>query len=730
LAARKIRWSFPGPHRPPDPGKGATRICFEGWLMTMATTDIHLLHRLARLYGVEVGFRDYAGCFRQATPQALLAALQGLGAPVHCLADVTAGLRERTREQWERCCEPVVVGWHGAPLHLDLRLPAHAVTAAECSLELENGEVRRLFPDVADLPLLAARVVEGIRYEHRRLPLPPGLPRGYHRLQLYLGKHTAHVLIIVAPRFAHDLAGPDRIWGAFMPLYALHSRRSWGAGDYADLRDLLDWAGSLGGRLVGTLPLLAAFLDEPLVPSPYQPVSRLFWNEFYLDVGAVEEAGRSPGAQRLMESPEFRREIADLQAAPRVDYRRGMAVRRAVLEHCAQTCFAEESGRLSALRRWVAENPATRDYARFRATLEKRGTAWTDWPERMQNGLLEEGDGDPAAERYHLYVQWLTSRQLGSVSLRARENGQMLYLDLPLGVHPAGYDAWRERAAFVPGISTGAPPDAFFAEGQDWEFPPLHPERIREQGYRYYIACLRNHLRYAGLLRLDHVAGLHRLFWVPAGLPASEGVYVRYNAKEFYAVLCLESQRHQAVIVGEDLGIVPGYVRRAMARHRIYRMYVLPFELSGTPGETLRPIRSQSLATLNTHDMAPFASFWLDEKKKGAGVALPLFLARRGHLAVATNRVTSVLQACLAHLAASRAGILLVNLEDLWLERAPQNVPGTTDQHPNWQRKARYGLEKIRGLPGVAPVLRKISRLRNARQIWGMRRAQREGVKK
>lgn len=697
--------------------------------MTVNNPQIRLLHRLARLYGVEVEYTDWEGLRHQASPETLLAVLKGLGAS-DGPADIQDSLRERSRDIWNRCCEPVVAAWEGVPVHLVLRIAA-SPTAAGGRLELEDGEVREFSFDLIACPLLATQVVDGIRYEKRRLLLASELPRGYHRLQLTLGTHTHHALLIVAPRLAHQLpkGGRERLWGAFMPLYALRSERGWGSGDYTDLGNLATWVGSLGGRIVGTLPLSASFLDEPFAPGPYQPVSRLFWNEFYLDVGRVEEIVSSPAARKLMESPEFQREVARLQVEKMVDYRRGMELKRSVLEHCTQTIFNGHSRRLADLHRWTKENPAALDYARFRATIEKQGTTFSAWPERQRKGVLLEGDYDECAARYHQYVQWLASDQLESVSARARETGQMLYLDLPLGVHPAGYDVWRENVAFVQGAGTGAPPDEFFRGGQNWEFPPPHPERVREQGYRYHIACLRNHLRYAGVLRLDHVAGLHRLFWIPKGLPAQDGVYVHYHAGELYAIACLESSRHQAVIVGEDLGTVPRYVRKTMSRHGIYRMYVLPFEFSEMPGEVLRPIPSRCLAALNTHDMAPFASFWREHKKKRAGLELTLFLARHGFLAPPTNNASAVRRACLAYLAASRAGITLVNLEDLWLEQKPQNTPGTSDDHPNWRLKARFDLDKIRRLPGITDGLGEINRLRCATRIKGIRTAQRFGAR-
>lgn len=688
--------------------------------MSISDKQRTLLHELARLYGIRTVYRDTEGRRRPAAPHALLAVLRALGAPVESVSDLGAAVRERRHDWWRRLCEPVIVVWDRRPTAFSLRLSSGvAEKTAECRLQLEDGRLLHRSFRPARLALQRRVCVEGTAYEIRRLVLPGGLPWGYHRMTLHLPPRTAEALVVVAPGRASRLPAGKRIWGGFLPLYALRTGRSGAAGDLTDLEALLDWIGKMGGDMVGTLPLLPNFLDEPFDPSPYAPVSRLFWNEFYLDLHRVEEVCRHPEARALLESPEYRRETAELSGAPLVDYRRGMALKRRVLESCARLFFAGGGRRQEALRRWADTHPRVHDYAAFRAAVEHQGAPWNEWPERMRNGTLQEGDYDPETARYHLYVQWLVDGQFRELSAKARQAGQSLYLDLPLGVHTAGYDVWRERAVFAADCSAGAPPDAFHRDGQDWGFSPLHPERIREQGYRYYIACLRHHLQRAGILRIDHVAGMHRLYWVPRGLSAAEGVYVRYRTEEFFAILTLESWRHRALIVGEDLGTVPDVVRRMMARHGIYGMYVLPFEFTGDFDKVLNPVGNGSLACLNTHDLPPFAAFWqekLTDADRYVRTALPSYLYRQGWLKAPTAKTGAVLGGSLAHLAAGPAGILLVNLEDLWLETAPQNKPGSGEAYPNWRRKAYYALEEFAAMNGIESLLRRINLLRKTRR--------------
>ncbi|MEW6183338.1 MAG: 4-alpha-glucanotransferase [Bacillota bacterium] len=676
----------------------------------MSDTEYRLLRHLARLNRVEAGYRDYTNNRRQASPDALLAALRALGMPVDGMVDVPGVLREYKQAMWRRCLNPVVIAWDKEPARLELRLPAaHTDVTVTCRLSPEKGKTRSWNCRLSHLPVLRGAVVEGVGYVIRALTLPK-LPFGYHRFSLALPGRTCETLVIAAPRQACFLPGGNGlIWGVFSPVYALRSGKSWGAGDLTDLRNLQRWVQTLGGGFVATLPLLSAFLDEPFDPSPYAPVSRLFWNEFYLDVAAIPEIRHCAPAREIIESAPLQADAASLRETADADYRRGMTLKRSVLERLARWHFSGPPRRQAALERWVSEYPAVQDYARFRAATEQRRAGWPSWPERMRKGVIQEGEYDPEVERYHLFVQWLAYRQFKALSMEKRR-GPGLYLDFPLGVHGAGYDVWRERSVFALNASTGAPPDNLFTGGQDWGFPPFHPERLREQGYRYYIDCLRHHFRHAGILRLDHVMGLHHLFWIPSGLPAQEGVYVRYHSEEFYAILALESSRYRTIIVGEDLGTVPRYVRAAMFRHRLLTMYVLPFEFTDDR-KALRPVPARAIASLNTHDMPPFAAFWesLDAESRSALFA---FLNEKGLLEAPTDDAAAVLKACLFYLAASPAPILMVNLEDLWLERAPQNIPGTGADAPNWRRKVLYALDEFARMPEVSAILREISRLR------------------
>jgi 4-alpha-glucanotransferase len=693
-----------------------------------------LLHSVARLYYVQANYRDGLGQMREAPPEAVFATLQALGAPVETMEDLDNAYRQRRQALWQRCIEPVVVVWQDEPIRVRLRVPRQlADTVSNYRIVLESGEA--LDGEFRDDPAFrpAVRDVESISYITRRLIGPAQLPLGYHRLYLRIGDLDLETHLFCAPIQAYAL--PDssaKRWGLFCPLYALQSAQSWGAGDFSDMERLIEFTVELGGHTVATLPLLASFLDEPFNPSPYAPVSRLFWNEFFLDVTKIADLDNCQDAQVLLNSDDFRRQLESVRSPSLVDYRGVSALKRRVLEDLLSTLVAQDSHRRASFEKYVASHLVAQDYAAFRAKTEHEKQSWPHWPAASGTGKLRAGDFERRAQYYHLYVQWQCEEQISALREKTRAHGATLYLDFPLGVSRDGYDVWRHRELFALGVNGGAPPDGLFVSGQNWGFAPLHPETIRQQGYGYYVDCLRHHLCCAGMLRIDHVMGLHRAFWIPAGFSATDGVYVHYRAPEFYAVLNLESHRHRVQVVGENLGTVPGYVNEAMARRKLFGMHVGQFGVNAEATRALEGIPRHVVASLNTHDTATFMGFWqgkdiddrvdlglldetqADNERRSRGAqrdALIAFLRAQGRIGDDVS-AAAVLSGWLTYLAGQNEDFLLVNLEDLWLEPAPQNVPGTWQERPNWKRKSRHSLEEIRQMGAVTGLLKTISDIR------------------
>jgi 4-alpha-glucanotransferase len=548
---------------------------------------------------------------QEAHPESVLLALRALGVDVHDPTNVGRALRQRQDELRQRGAEAVIVAWDGKVEAKHRAIPK----SSKSTLVLEDGSTERWPP--------------------RRV-----LPPGYHR--------TTESLIISAPLRAHFPIA-EKVSGVFAPLYALHSNRSRDAGDLTDMKALVDWTAQRGGNVVSTLPLLANFLDRPFEPSPYSPISRLFWNEFYIDPLSAPEFSRSPEAQAHLRRSEGR-------TSRLVDYRTTMEKKRRVLEVLARHSHIDDS------RQFLAENREVQSYAEFRARTELFQRGWHDWPRNVD---------DPPADlvRYHFYVQWLVQQQLADLQQHSRARDCLLYLDLPLGLHRDSFDTWRYPNLFVKGMSGGAPPDPVFTTGQDWAFQPMHPEMIRRDGYRYVIAYIRNHLRYAKLLRIDHVMGLHRLYWIPEGLKGDRGLYVQYPAEEMYAILSLESHRAGAGIVGENLGMVPPSVNAAMKRHNVRQLYVAQYETAvSSKKAVLRRPPQGSVASLNTHDLFPFQGF-LEETDIGERVKLGFVTEEealkerkeRGRTRKALEKAfgSDVFAGCTKFLAKSKAAIVL-----------------------------------------------------------------------
>ena len=681
-----------------------------------------------------------SGQTKPATPGSLLAVLKALGAELAGEEEAPRALRERRLSLWRRRIEPVVVAWEGTPCVVEVRLPSTMSSSKlACQFSTEQGEHREWAIN-ADQGAQASLVeVENESFVVVRLALPEVIPQGYHRLRVAFDDgQVALAKVIAAPRRAYQDDGvpAQRRWGVFCPLYALHRGSVRGAGDFADLEALIDWTSGLGGQIVATLPMLASTFDgdSPIV-SPYSPISRLFWNEFYLDLERIPELARCESARAVLDSERTLDALNALRASTFVDYGRQMRLKRSVLEQLARVFFDGQELQNAAFLDFLAENPEVSSYAHFQAAGERHGRNWRAWPATLGEPT-EASNIDIDAYHYHLYAQWETDRQLRHLASKAHEKGLTWYLDFPVGVDHNSFDVWKNREQFATGASVGCPPDPVFTKGQNWGFPPLHPDRQREAGYSYLISSIRQHLKYAKALRIDHVMGLHRLFWIPEGAEAKDGAFVSTPAEEIYAILSLESHRSSAWLVGEDLGTVPPEVVSAMNEHNVRGMYVVQYEVRADQARPLREPPEASVSSLNTHDMPPFAAFWsgidLDDRKnlgllddERLGVerwirgeqrgAVVKFLKAEGMLASnATEADTSmVLRATLNWLAASESSVLLINLEDLWLETEPQNTPNTYFERPNWRRKIRRRFEQFAGDPEIVELLRELEEFRS-----------------
>lgn len=694
--------------------------------MTSAQAAAVAFAELASLHGVQASYEGTDGREHRAEDAVVLAILHALGVPIDAVAHAPDVLREHGAIKATRPLEPVLVhrigrpGRPGRPGLAEVTLPSAVhPRSVSCVLACEDGGERR-WPLSASVVGMAEHIVEGAAWKRYRFALEPDgqepIAPGYHRFTVEWPGAAFSALLISAP--ACPLS--PRAWGAFLPLHALRTDEDWGVGSYTDMAALGRWIGELGGSMLGALPLYPAFLDPPADPSPYLPVSRLAYNDVFVDPTALPELSLAPEARRLLASDAFRREVSVAHQATLVDYEAVAGLRRQALQPMAAALVGTASSRRDAFRAFVDARPELVAYARFRAAGDRVGHrtgALAHLPE-------SDADAGPTVD-YHLYAQWVAATQLGAAA-----DASSLYADLPIGVHPEGFDPLWAPRSFVPGIHGGAPPDAFFAGGQDWSFPPLHPAQMRDDGYSYVVAVLRRAMSHAAFLRVDHIMGLQRLYWIPEGFGAQHGAYVSYRADELHAVVSLEAFRARTVVVGEDLGTVPDGVRQRMAEDRMLRSWVLEFESTVT--DPLPDPHAGMLASWGTHDLPRFAAYlWgddIDEREANGQLSPEAATAertgrerwRRALLravglpeeARSDDVTAAALRTCLEHLATSAADLVLVDLEDLWGERQPQNRPGTGTEAANWRQRANRTLAAAQRDSDTVHFLRRLDQLR------------------
>jgi 4-alpha-glucanotransferase len=698
----------------------------------------------ASALGVETGYWDVQGTWHPASVESVVAVLGAMGAPVSGLDDAGGSLRRHVLDRRTRALGPVVTVLDGGSLAFELCLPEGAEPrSARVDVGFEGGDRHVVDVALAELQVVGGTESDGRRWERRRVELSPAvlgrdrLEPGYHTLSVELAidrddRHEGHegrdqrhdATLLVAPDHVVQPGPADRLWGVVAPTYSLRTELGIGA-DVTDLDVLGAWIDGYGGKVIGTLPLLATYLDEPCDPSPYAPVSRRFWNEVFLDVERLPEMAGSAPARARLDDPATQAEIAALRRLPQFDAARQCRLVTSLLDDLTTTFFAQPVSERAAFDRWVADHPLVIAYGRFRAAVERQRAGWREWPERTRGGLLLVDDFDRRVAARHVYAQWSMHRQLGQVSAALDARGQALYLDLPVGSSGEGFDTWIDQPAYGWGASVGAPPDDFFEGGQDWGFPPVRPDAAREDGHRLLAECLRHHMAHAGILRLDHVMGLHRLFWVPDGMDASQGVYVRNATEEQFAVVAIESQRAGCIVVGEDLGTVPDEVRAAMDRHRVLRSYVAEFAVPDGAGAPLGEPDHRMVATVTTHDTPTFAAFAagadLDARREAGHLdaertgheqrarqqsidALVDVLGQRGYLHEPGD-VRSLLRALVELLGDSESPAVLVSLDDLLGTLEPQNVPGTPPDRPNWVLRLPGPLTELASDPAVGTAL-------------------------
>jgi 4-alpha-glucanotransferase len=717
-------------------------------------TEQALLARLAERAGIATDYYDIAGTLHFTSDDTKRAILIAMGFAIDTTASLMQTLQEWDDRPWQRPCDPVRIlrdGEAGGPLSCYLVLE----DGKEGSLTVEwqiRDEANAVVQESRAGPGLTAaevRFLKGQRHVRVEIPAPHGLSLGYYTVTILaeslVGGGEGSMRIIVAPRQCYippPLEVNQRLWGLALQLYSLPSDRNWGCGDFTDLERIVEWAGKeLGAGVIGLNPLHALRNTAPYHISPYAPYSRLYLNELYIDLDQLPEWHESEEAQQQFLDPEFQAALRALRQTRQVDYNAVATAKRTMLELAYNTFIAEaysgdephlqpNTERARRLELFIqSEGTPLELYATFQALEEERwriqstSTTWHDWPKQFLmpgQPVREYANRHRKRIRFFQYIQWVASEQLNEVQRTAEQLAMPigLYHDMALGADRNGAEAWIYQSVLALGADCGAPPDSFAPEGQNWGLPPINPHALRSSGYELLIQLLRNNFRSGGAIRLDHVMAFFRLFWIPRGRPASEGTYVHYPFEDLLAIVSLESVRSHTLVIGEDLGTVPDWVREQLAKARVLSYRVFYFE-RGWDGAWKSPgdYPSQSLAVTTTHDLATLAGFWSGEdlqvrfrlgafhddaahrqawEERQRDKARILNALQREHLlptgvtedlATVPVMTTELCHAIHLYLARTPSYLVLANLEDGLGELSQTNLPGTIDSHPNWTRK-------------------------------------------
>lgn len=683
---------------------------------------------LAHRHGVATDYHDWTGRYVTVAESTLVAVLEALGVAAATEEGRVHALTEDTRRYWSRPLPPILLGRGGSGTPFWVHV-THG-DPVRVWLQLEDGTVRTGLRQLENnsAPFdLDGRLVGEATFE-----LPPDLPLGYHRLHMRSGAPDhlwdADTAVIVSPGALALPArlGGGRTWGLATQLYSVRSKRSWGIGDLTDLTDLAVWSAACheaGFILIN--PLHAAAPAPPMEPSPYLPTSRRFVNPLYLRIEAIPEFAYVKG----------RGALAKAQAAVQARADRGKGIDRDTVWRVKRAALKEvyeverSAGRelaYAAFRR--REGASLDDFALWCALAEKYGNNWRQWPVELQH---PRGEAVARFARknvrkldFHRWLQWQLDDQLTAAQAAAVQAGMPLGImhDLAVGVHPDGADAWALQDVLASGVSVGAPPDEFNQIGQDWSQPPWRPDQLVEQAYEPFRALVNAVLRHAGGVRIDHIIGLFRLWWIPRGAAPTEGTYVRYDHEAMIGIVALEAHRAGAVVVGEDLGTVEPWVRDYLRERGVFGTSILWFEHDNWHGGPLQAQwwREFCLSSVTTHDLPPTAGYlagdhvrlreqlglltrpaevelaedsaaqeaWLAELRRvGLLPDTPEASGADEHTGAAPGApsVEEVVEALYRYLGRTPSKLLALALADAVGERRTQNQPGTTDEYPNWR---------------------------------------------
>ena len=716
---------------------------------------MNLIERLSQLVGFHPSYANSFGQQVFAKDEARYALLVAMGYDLSNDEIITKQINELTENSWRNILPSVHIAKleedeHPITVSLATGQASHVnwkiITESNTTLEGETAvDSLNLIEQVTFSNSANSQCDES--FTKYQLPLPT-LEQGYHQLTVSYLKNetelTASCHLIFAPKtcYSPQESSKEKVWGIAAQLYSLRSENNWGMGDFGDLKQLVEQSAQHGVSAIGLNPLHPLYQNNPAHRSPYSPTSRCFLNTLYIDVTKVPDFKSCQNAQQRFSSEEFQNKVNFAKNTTLIDYPAVADVKHEILallfqsfstDHLAtNSVLAQEFNEFVQSRGQDLQRLAIFDalYEHFR-TQDFNAYGWPNWPTSYQDvnskDVAEFANNNQKRINYFLYLQWLAHRQLTVASDAAKRSGMPvgLYLDLAVGCDGSGVDVWSDRDVYVSGAAVGAPPDAMNSLGQDWGLTPINPVALQSQGYQPLVKALRSNMQYAGALRIDHILGLMRQYWVAPGMKADEGVYITFPLEDILRIIALESQREHCVVIGEDLGTVPDGFGEIMANAGLLSYKVLFFERWDS-GFFMRPelYPAQSMVTVSTHDLPTLSGWWtgkdlewrqklnlypndeMGQNERNSRIEdRQLLLSALDDLTVIDNSKlpeqvpaqmnTELTIAVQKYLAQAPSHIQLIPLEDM-LEVVEQvNIPGTIDEHPNWLQKLPVSLETL-----------------------------------
>jgi 4-alpha-glucanotransferase len=725
--------------------------------------DKALIERLAQLRGIADAYDNYRGDLQHFSLETKAGILSAMGCAVDDNNALAAEIARIEAARWRKFL-PAVATARNARIGFDINVTGREFGGTIVwRVLLEDGSRLDGAVSSADCAEVWRGEAAGSWITRRRFELAVDLPPGYHEFEAKIAGGAAdRCLLMISPPKCFEpsaLVAGRRLWGIAVQLYTVRSHVNWGIGDFRDLEMLIRWMASCGAGFIGVNPLHAMAPADPARSSPYSASSRHFLNVLYISVPAVPEFADCLGARARMADPEFAQRLNVLRAQALVDYRGVADLKFEILALLHQEFRDKHLATRSERGRGFLEFVARRGlplqlHARFDAldcyfrAAKGSPSGWMSWPQEYRdvNGsaaarfALEH----PTEIEFYAYLQWLAHEQLLQAQALTRELGMPigLYGDYAVGANPSGSETWVDQASYCLGAEIGAPPDPLALKGQGWGIPPPDPAVLEAKPLHGFVHLIRDNMRYYGALRLDHVMSLCRLWWIPAGCAATAGAYVQYPLHQLLTVLSLESARSSCLVVGEDLGVVPDEMRRAMPEFGLYHYKVLLFEK--VPGRFRRPdeFERHALAAATTHDLPTLHSYWeardielrhrlnlypsaeiesdvVRERDNDRAMLLSA-LREQGlnpaHPSAPLEPYTDELGHALhLYLARSSTALVALQLEDLLGMIEPVNVPGTFAEYPNWQRKLTAAIEDMEARSDIKARLAEINSARQGR---------------